>query len=101
MTEREISVTVKKMVSDGDYGHEEVQVTLSGFVEDEDDTDSVDEERILIRALLNSARRYVHTELYRSPSPRIRGALAPVPGPHPTDLDSEYEDEGDEAPLPL
>lgn len=76
MTEdRKIAVTFRKAVSDGNYGTESVEITLEDFVTSEDD------ELDAVQDMLTSVRIYVHGELNKSPSPRVRQAIQPTPEP--------------------
>lgn len=64
-------VRFRKQVSDGNFGTEAAEVEL------EQDFDPASEnEEVVASSLLMEARRLVHNELLRSPSARVRMALA-------------------------
>ena len=90
----EIRVDLKKTVSDGNYGGETAQVTLSDWVLVT--AEAADREAIA-ELMLRQARSLVHGELARSPSTKVRAAMgkstAVALGP------VDYDDEGDEAPF--
>jgi hypothetical protein len=69
-TGRTVRGTVRKQVSDGNYGTEAVEITIEWPVEDGQDEDTVAEN------LLQQARRLVHLELSHSPSANVRRAVA-------------------------
>lgn len=75
---REVRVTVRKQVSDGNYGTEAVEVTLQEWLTDEYD---VDEDDLVAASLTMRARRMVQTELDRSPSFRVRQSIKQLGDP--------------------
>lgn len=90
-----ISVTFRKQVSDGNYGSELAEVTLTGAVEETEQVDG----HLTSARLLESARASVHAELLRSPSTLVRRAVEqeqPRPAPAPVTAaspsDSSLED---------
>lgn len=66
-----VTVTFKKTLSDGNYGNETVEVTLTAELEEGETLDEVS------RHLLVNARAEVHAELKISPSSVIRSAAEP------------------------
>lgn len=75
MTEQRLLVRVsfRKQVSDGNYGTESAEVTLEDYLTI-DRTPS--EEEAVADDLLDDARKYVHDQLAKSPSGRVRQAVA-------------------------
>ena len=71
-TRLRVGVTFRKQVSDGNYGTEAAEVQLEAYFDDAED-----DEEALIRSLLMAARRYVSTELLRSPALKVRNAVQP------------------------
>ena len=68
-----VTVEVKKMLSDGDYGHEAAQVSYTAELEDGDIEDDVTAE------LLQRARAHCREELQRSESLNIRRKINTKP----------------------
>jgi hypothetical protein len=80
-----ISVTFRKAVSDGNYGTEAAEVTVTAELTDDGDY------RLQHAALLAQARATVHSELNQSPSSAVRRALQrqePAP-PRPAARDED------------
>jgi len=78
--EREIRVTFRKAVSDDSYGTEAAEVTLQDWMTDEYD---VNDQELVAERMLASARRMVHEELSKSPSPQVRRRMVPVAARQP------------------
>lgn len=75
MTASVVRVTFKKMVSDGDYGHEAAECTLEYALENGEEPTSFAE------TLFEQARHRVHMELAKSPSMAVRRRIAPPEPP--------------------
>ena len=69
---REVRVTFRKAVSDGNFGTESAEVTLQEWLTDDYD---VDEAKLVAERLLAEARMLAHDQLALSPSVRVRDAL--------------------------
>lgn len=69
---RQVRVTFRKAVSDGNYGTESAEVTLETYVGDAIDGEH---DQAIATDLLHEARSVVHAELERSPSQRVRSAI--------------------------
>ena len=82
---RQVRVSFRKQVSDGNYGTEAAEVSLEWYM---DGGDGEDDEN-MAHELLNNARALVHAQLSRSPSTRVRQSLT---APKQTQtLDDAYE----------
>ena len=92
---RQVRVSFRKQVSDGNYGTEAAEVTLEEWLEPDAEPE-LDE--ATARVLLESARAECHAELMRSPSARIRELFVPR-APSRMSVPDEPEDSGDEVPF--
>lgn len=70
---RQVKVTFRKAVSDGNYGTESAEVTLEDWVFNA--TGSGTLYSACAEELLKHARELVHAELLRSPSSRVRETI--------------------------
>ena len=70
-----VTVTYRKQVSDGNYGTETAEVTLSAALNDEGEEVDTD---VTVPFLLSEARRHVYAKLDESPSLNVRKALRPI-----------------------
>ena len=91
---RQVRVSFRKQVSDGNYGTEAAEMTMEDYVHPDAEA-NVDTS--IAELMLRTCRSLVHEELARSPSTKVRAALgkptAVTLGP------SDYDDEGDEMPI--
>jgi hypothetical protein len=70
---RQVRVTFRKAVSDGNYGTESAEVMLEDWMTDS--AEITDTYIDVAKTMLKLARAVVHAELERSPSPRVREAI--------------------------
>ena len=72
--DRQVRVTYRRQVSDGNYGTESAEVTLDWWI---DDTDDGHEDETAAEEMLRQAHDLVHNQLRRSISTHIRQSTTP------------------------